>query len=192
MGATAEYAASFGIMIPYYKSSPEYDARVIERYVRLLKKRAPAFEPTMLSDTRPEASIQSPSRIMPQWLATVQDRIYRSIVPRGREFENDGRWLRHGVAEMASGFFQAAADLLPGEPHIYGSQMGDLVAEFEAAHGTMTGIVTPTSVILYAVVDGTPSEMTLTLETNAATLRRGVQRLIERSHPGQHGLEAAN
>lgn len=179
----AEDAAFLGITTPYYKLSPEYEITTV----------TPASESSMLSDTRPEASIQSPIHITPQWLVAVQDRIYSSVVPRGRELENDGRWLRRGVAEMASGFFQITADLLPGEPHIYGSHIGDLVAEFEDALGTMTVIVTPTTAILFAVVDGVPIEKRLVLGNESrARLRLELQELVERLHTGQHGLETAN
>lgn len=191
--ATAEHAASFGIMTPYYRPTPEHDARVIERYIRYITTVTPAPEQSMLSDTRPESSIQSPSRIAPQWLTAVQDRIYSSIVPKGREMENDGRWLRRGVAEVASRFFQVTADLLPGEPHIYGSQVGDLVAEFDAAPGSMTAIVTPAVVILFAVADGVPFEKRLVLGSESSSrLRLELKEFVERLHTGQHGLETTN
>lgn len=116
--------------------------------------------------------------------------MYSSIVPKDEELENDGRWLRYGVAEAASGFFRLTSDLLPSEPYIYGSRIGDLVAEFEDTHGTMTSIITPTSVILFAVVDGVPIEKRLVLGSDSpTTLRRGLQELTERLHTGQHEVD---
>jgi hypothetical protein len=166
--------------------SSAHAAEVTGRYIRRF---FPA-SPPVLSDTKPEDSIKSPSRIKPQWLATVQERMYSSIVPKDKELENDGRWLRYGVAEIASAFFQMTSDLLPSEPHIYGSQIGDLVAEFEDTHGTMTSIITPTSVILFAVVDGVPIEKRLVPGSDSPTaLRRELRELTESLRTGQHDVE---
>src|ERR1017187_4598981 len=99
-------SASFGIRSRDYRRdyrvSPARTAKVAERYLTWFA----AHRPHRLSDTRPEASIQSPSRITPQWLATVQERVYSSIVPKDKEAENDGRWLTQDVAGAASVFFQ--------------------------------------------------------------------------------------
>lgn len=184
VGATAADTSSFGIRIPDYRL-PAHAAKVAERYIKWFA----VPRPGRLADTKPEASIQSPTLITPQWLTTVQERVYRSIVPKDQEAENDGRWLSQRVAETAFGFFQMTSDILPSEPHIYGSQSGDLIAEFEAEHGTMTSILTQTSVVLFAVVDkGVPLERRFVFGSDSPTaLRRELQRLTELLRTGQHG-----
>ena len=48
--------------------------------------------------------------------------------------------------------FEAASDVLPGEPYIYSSVDGDLVAEFKDSYGRLTTIIGPTFTIGFAVV----------------------------------------
>jgi hypothetical protein len=92
--------------------------------------------------------------------------------------------MSQDIADAASDFFQETADLLPGEPFVYSSQGGDLVAEFKAKHGTMTSIVSSTFVLLFAVVDGVPVERKL---FNGSDMREEVQRLTGLLYTGQHG-----
>jgi hypothetical protein len=141
-----------------------------------------------LSDTKLESLIQAPSRIASQWLATVQERLQTSIVPKNCESENDGRWLTEDVAASASTFFEMTSDVLPSEPSIYSSQNGDLVAEFDSNHGTMTGIIAKDFVVLFAVVDGVPVERRLVLGSyGPRSLRRELQHLTEMLRTGRHG-----
>jgi hypothetical protein len=70
----------------------------------------------------------------------------------------DGRWISQAVANSAVDFLQATADLLHEQPFIYSSNNGDLVAEFSANRGTLTAVASPSSVLLFAVVDGVPIE----------------------------------
>jgi hypothetical protein len=128
--------------------------------------------------------IHGPIPVKPEWLASTQRSIRSSIVPYGRDAMNDGRWLRQHIADAASSFFQETADLLPGEPYVYSSQGGDLVAEFKAKHGTLTSIVSSTFVLLFAVVDGVPVERKL---FNGSDVRAEVQRLTGLLYTGQHG-----
>jgi hypothetical protein len=183
--ATAADAASFGIKgSPYYGNSPAHTAKVAERYIRWL------VSPRLLrlSDSRPEFSIKSPSRINPQWLTIVEDRLYRSVAPKDEEIENDGRWLRPSVVLIATGFFQLTSDLLPGEPYICGSQGGDLIAEFKAKHGNLTSIVTPTFVLLFAVVDGLAVERRFVFGSDSpSTIRQELRGLTEMLRTGRHG-----
>jgi hypothetical protein len=141
-----------------------------------------------LSDTKLESYIQAPSRIASQWLSTVQERLQQSIVPKNCQSENDGRWLTEDMAASASAFFEMTSDVLPSEPSIYSSQDGDLVAEFDSNHGTMTGIIAKNFVVLFAVVDGVPVERRLVLGSDSPKpLRRELQLLAEMLRTGRHG-----
>ena len=143
-----------------------------------------------LSDTKPEKDIREVRPLSAMWFNAVQRRIQKSTAPSGRKIDNDQRWLSQDIADAASAFFKTTSDVLPSEPYIYSSLKGDLVAEFSGAHGTMTNIVSESSVIVFAVVDGAPVEKRLALgrsETDA--LRQELQRLTEMLRTGQHGTQ---
>lgn len=179
--ATAGRAASFGIRdLGYSPFSVHYMPPENDLVLETPRPQ--------LSDTKPEHLIQAPSRISSQWLAAVQERVQNSIVPKDCESENDGRWLTEDIAASASAFFEMTSDLLPSEPYIYSSQNGDFVAEFDANHGTMTGIITKSFVVLFAVVDGVPIERRLVLGSDSPRpLRREMQLLTEMLRTGRHG-----
>jgi hypothetical protein len=120
----------------------------------------------------------------PEWFATIERCIHDSVMPSAQQATNDGRWLDRDVADAAIDFLWSTADLLPGEPFIHSSRKGDLVAEFKAERGTMTGIVSPTFVLLFAVIDGTPIEKTIFASGN---VREEVRELVEQLRMGQHG-----
>lgn len=141
-----------------------------------------------LSDTKQERDLREIRPIPATWFRTVQRRIQRSISPPGRNMDNDRRWLTQDIADAANRFFRAASDVLPGEPHIYSSLKGDLVAEFVGAHGTMTNIVSQTVVIVFAVVDGIPVEKWLEPTRNGIdTSRQELNRLTIMLRTGRHG-----
>lgn len=127
--------------------------------------------------------IYGPHPIQPGWLSATLQCIRNSVVPNDRVTTNDGRWVSQEIADAANVFFQSTADLLPGEPTIYSSQGGDLVAEFKADHGTLTSVVTPTFVLMFAVIDGMPVER----RVSSGGLRREVQELTEWLRMGQDG-----
>jgi hypothetical protein len=104
--------------------------------------------------------------------------------------KNDGRWLTREAAETAWEFFKVTSDLLPGEPYIYGSQKGDLVAEFNAARGTLTCIITPRFNLLFAVVGSIPIEKTIARENNNSSLRSELMQITELLRTEHHGLLA--
>jgi hypothetical protein len=173
--ATADESISIRIRKPddTYAQAPH--PRVVDRYRELVKH---------LSDYRPEAFLYIPSPIRPRWFATTQKRIYASVRPNERARMNDGCWLSRDVADAANAFFQKTADLLPEEPFIYSSQRGDLVAEFKAERGTMTSIVSPTFVVLFAVVDGMPLERRV---LEGGDVREQVLQLTGMLRTGLHG-----
>jgi len=188
--ATAEATASIYYFIPTYWRPPARDASVIERYMRRLANSRPA----LLSDNKPEAQIRMQRPLAARWLSAIEQRICGSIMPNGRESENDGRWLQRAIADVGVEFFQSTSDLLPGEPYVYSSQKGDLVAEFEAPHGTMTSIISQTFVLVFAVIDGTSIEKRVPLSTNGlGALRSELKGLTEMLRTGRYAaVETTN
>jgi hypothetical protein len=86
------------------------------------------------------------------WLADVQRRLSNSVglaTP-----DPDGRWLARGVVTAANALFQATSDLLSGEPHLYSSRQGDLVAEFKVADAPMTFVVSSSYALAFVVING--------------------------------------
>lgn len=140
-----------------------------------------------LSEFRIEDSIRGPSQILPEWVGAVKRRIQDSIAPSLDHFDSSGRWLPASTATAASAFFERLGDSLPSEPIIYGSRSGDLVAEFESPHGTMTGIISPDFILLFSVVDGTIMEKTLPgVAEDPRGLRRELRRMTSLLHYGLH------
>jgi len=188
--ATAEAAPPIRYVIPAtYWGPPEVDVATILRQIQMWATISP-----MPSGNCTGESIRLPRPMVAGWLPAIELRIRGSIVPDGRDSENDGRWVAHDIAEAAVAFFEATSDLLPGEPFIYSSHSGDLVGEFEVGHGSMTIIVSRNFAIVFAAVEGTWTEETISLD--AATLdgfRPELQRLTEKVRTGRHAaLESTN
>jgi hypothetical protein len=147
-----------------------------------------AFDQQSLSDNRQESGILAPLRSVPEWLDAVKRRIRDSIMPNGQEIENDGQWLTEEIACIAGTFFEEVSDLLPSEPFIYASAQGDLVAEFTPKFGSLTAIVSPKSVLLYAVVNDRPEHREINfLGEGSAALRRDLDELTELLRTGRNG-----
>jgi hypothetical protein len=176
--ATADATASVHIRMPDYTYLPAGTRRYIDDYVR-------SIVPPVghVSDYRPESLIYIPSPIKPSWFASNQKRIQASVTPNCRDEKNVGQWLSQEVADAAITFFQKTADLLPGEPFIYSSQLGDLVAEFKVENGTLTSIVSPTFVLLFAVIGGVPVEKRI---FQGGDVRSELHRLVGMLNTGQH------
>jgi hypothetical protein len=104
--------------------------------------------------------------------------------------KDDRRWLSQLIAMRALEFFKATSDLLPSEPYIYSSQKGDLVAEFTAVRGTLTSIVSPKFILLFAVVDGSPMEKKVERESGFEELRSELRQLTESLRMGRNGSMA--
>ena len=115
------------------------------------------------------------------WLPSVERRIENSIIPKEYEYLGSSEWLQEDVGQSALRFFQSTADLLPGEPFIYASQSGALVAEFKSPVGTLTTIISPSTIIFFATKanqpDG-PIERTLNRGTNR--LREEVKEIVQK------------
>lgn len=135
--------------------------------------------------------VQGPQPIPARWLADVERRIRDSIVPTEHLADNDGRWLSMSVANSAIQFFRQASAVLPGEPFIYSSASGDLVAEFKGLHGLMTSVVTEDKVLAMAMVNGHPAQVTVDLLTaTEGDLRRELKRMADFLCKGQHAGSA--
>ena len=134
------------------------------------------------------SQIQAPTLIPAAWLETVQQRIRNSITISAEDYVNDGSSLQSAIAARAIRFFQGTSDVLPGEPYIYSSLDGDLVAEFRAECGSMTAIVGKQFAVTYAVVNGTVLDQTIELrDDNLASARQNLQQLTNNLRKGDHG-----
>jgi len=185
---TAEATASvvFASSSNYKRSTPS-DTACLERYIQRYLKYAVA-PPSRISNNRLEELIHISPPPASEWLATIKERVRRSIVPIGHDVENDRHWLTQDIADAAIKFFQTTSDLLPVEPFIYSSQKGDLVIEVEDKHGNMTGIISQEFFLLFAVIDGIPIERRLfPAKDSLGDLRAEVQQLTKMLHIGQHG-----
>lgn len=136
--------------------SPQ-DSKLEKREIRLLNKAAKLAQKALKDEVRIESYtpyLNSPS----SWLAQVESRIRDSVVPQSGEEQPSCEWLAQDAAYAAIAFFRQGADLLPTEPHIYGTESGDLVAEFETSHATITSIVSDTKTILFGYLLAAPEE----------------------------------
>ena len=97
------------------------------------------------------------------WLATVQRRLSNSIGAIGGAAVGSGEWLARDVVFAANTLFQATSDLFPTEPHLSSSRTGDLVAEFQGAHGRLTLIVSAKMALAFVVTDNNTTEARIPL-----------------------------
>lgn len=176
---TANEVASIRINTPTCWNQMHGDVRVVERYMKWFATPIP-----QLSNSKPENSIYSLAPLDPAWLSETLKSISKSTIPTDKVPENDGRWLNNEVVDAASDFFRRTSDLLPCEPVIYSSREGDLVSEFNTDQGALTVIVSPTFVVLFAVVNGEPIERRV---TQASEMRGIVEELTELLRTGQYG-----
>lgn len=142
---------------------------------------------TGLSDGR----VQGPQPTPARWLADVERRIRDSIVPENHIDDNDGRWINLDVANSAIQFFRQASELLPGEPFIYSSGSGDLVAEFKARFGMMTSVVMTDKFLAMVVMDGQSEPITVKLgSATESELKRELKPLTDFLTTGHHARPA--
>jgi len=141
--------------------------------------------------TIPSADVIGPRPAPAAWLQAVERRIRNSVLPLGREHENDGRWLRSEIATAATAFFEMVSDVLPGEPHIYSSLSGDLIAEFTGPRGVMNAVISSKLFLALAVVDDeAPEETKIDLAAaNPTTIRDTLRAITERLRDREHGRE---
>jgi hypothetical protein len=126
------------------------------------------------------------------WLTMVESRIRDSIKPDEYEIENSAEWLTADAAHAAIAFFRSGAEVLPTEPHIYATNNGDLVAEFETPYGTMTSVVSDEKTILFAVLASDPHEPIQKVIRRGSNAFKEELRSVTKQLSGRHGkVEAA-
>src|SRR5580692_11631639 len=93
-----------------------------------------------------------PLPVRASWLLNVYIRLLDSILASNESLPNTGRFLEPQLAWQAINFFEATSDILPGEPYVYTSLIGDLIAEFKGPKGKLTTVVTKNSLTTYSVI----------------------------------------
>jgi hypothetical protein len=120
----------------------------------------------------------------PAWYKRVEARINDSISSSTSGSASGFVTIGPEVAKAANTFFRYCGSYLPSEPYIYPSNRGDLVSEFVDGRGPLTIIISPTSIIVFAVADGVANEMKFAISSNLDSIGR---KLSERSSVGHHG-----
>jgi hypothetical protein len=139
---------------------------------------APSFRSTI-------AEFRLPVPFTAPWLGAVQRRLEQSIA--STEESGDPTTITHSVARAAITFFEATSDVLPGEPYLYPSEQGDVIAEFRGSNGRLTGILGPDFVILHAVVEGKIVQCELPLQSDYASTRHELKSIKTKLQVGEHG-----
>ncbi len=75
------------------------------------------------------------------WLATTLSSIRASVDDGVEAEENDGSYISSKIADRAVAIFEAASHVLPGEPYLYTTATGNLVAEFQQTEKSRTIVV---------------------------------------------------
>jgi hypothetical protein len=136
-----------------------------------------------LADQSNLAATQFPAA---RWLDVVLRRLAVSIGVAGEPA--DGTWLERNIVEKASNVFRITSDLLPSEPHLSSSRQGSLVAEFPSSHGSLSMVVSASSVLLYAAHGGREYTRSLSFsDLNPERLRDVVAGLAQEAGVSQHG-----
>lgn len=127
------------------------------------------------------------------WLSVVESRIRDSIKPDEYEIENSAEWLTADAAHAAIAFFRSGAEAFPTEPHIYATNNGDLVAEFETLQGTMTSVVSDDETVLFAVLASDPQEpIQKIIRRGSNNFKEELRSVTKKLSAGQHGkMESA-
>jgi hypothetical protein len=136
-----------------------------------------------------ERKLEKNLRIEPTvgWLSAVERRIKNSTLPNEYQLQDTQEWLQEDAATAALSFFRNAADILPSEPFIYSSVNGGLVAEFPGTSGTLSAMISPKAVIIFAASGCKTKEHVFLGRTTREELRRGVAEVIKLVDPFPHG-----
>lgn len=189
--ATACAAASIQIDTDRYQC-PSWTLSLTDRVRSYLPVRDTRFTYAFgASWARPEEQIRQVEPLYASWLPVVQERIVASTATDASEVHEieSGQFLRPDIVTAALQFFEKASDVLPGEPYIYASKTGDLVAEFEAPRGTMTTIVSESFALAFAVIAGEqPLERRFALtDDSTEPMRNELKALSDRMRTEQNG-----
>lgn len=126
------------------------------------------------------------------WLPTVQTRIRNSLQPVGCRDAEGPEYISGNSANAALSFFDIAADLLPGEPHLYASQSGDLVAEFQTDTLNLTAVISYQEVLLFLVKSGFESSPQQQVIPRSEEMRKQVRAFAKKNDLHPHGSLAAS
>lgn len=184
MVATANGTVSARVREFEYHGRPTRDAEKARRLEELLR----ATQTGEGSIHIIWSSNEPPSNRPPgaPWFRQVERRIAESSTP-DPNLARGSRWLSQATAIAALRFFEMTSDLLPGEPYIYGSPMGDLIAEFDGEKGTLTSVIGPSFTLLYAIVSGIPIKRKISPESGERELRSELKELAESLRTGKNG-----
>jgi len=181
--ATANTGGLLSHLVDLYDlSRPERQQRFVRFAERLSTKLQSTGATTLIEDYSPY--LENPSA----WLTILETRIRDSILPSEYDEEPSTEWLSEEVGYAAIAFLRGGADILPAEPHIYGTQSGDLVAEFETKDGQLTTIVSSEGTILFAAmaeVGTSPIQAHIPRGSNHA--RADLEAFIAQFYAGGHG-----
>lgn len=167
-----------------YSGLPEREAEKAKRFDEFFKATQPSEGQAYLIWGTNESSSPRPSKA--SWFRLVERRISESSTS-DPNLARGGHWLPQATAIAALKFFKATSDLLPGEPYIYGSPLGDLVAEFDEGLGTLTTVIGPYVTLMFAIAKGMPIKEEVSNEGGEDELRSKLKQLIESFRAGKHG-----
>lgn len=152
---------------------------------KVSQDRTYAFELSGSGDTDYVPKLSAPTN----WLTSIEQRIKDSIVPSDIEgVETSPEYLSPFSADRALTFFDSTSGFLPCEPYIYGTEDGDLVAEFDVSDLKLTAIITPENTILFGV--STPDKSTpahVEIRRGCNNLRGEVRNFLTGLREGSHG-----
>ncbi|WP_338466396.1 hypothetical protein RXV95_12640 [Novosphingobium sp. ZN18A2] len=121
------------------------------------------------------------------WLPAVEAAIAASVPEEMNHDENEGQWLDADSAHNAIYFLKNTADLFPGYPSIYGTPLGDFVAEFESGAATLTSVVTPDKTLLVGVCLSNPDEQVQSIIPRGSNRLRDAVREFTKKLAEVHG-----
>jgi len=171
-----------------------YDWQLAKRQMRIMDWAARHAQKMLEQRGTVRIEAYAPFLTVPNsWLTVVEERIRASILPEEYRAEPSSEWLTENAANAAIAFFRAGADLLPTEPHIYATNSGDLVAEFETKNGSMTSVVSDAETILFVVLAGEPHEpIQKVIRRGSNQFRDELRSVTNRLSSARHGkMESA-
>lgn len=121
------------------------------------------------------------------WLPKVEAAIASSVPEEMHEEDNEGQWLDADTAFNAIHFLQNTADLLPGEPCIYGTPLGDFVAEFDNTVARLTSIVSAQRTLLVGFCRASPGEQVQSIIPRGSNRLRDEVREFNKKLAAVHG-----
>lgn len=121
------------------------------------------------------------------WLPKIEEAINASVPDEMVDEENEGQWLDAESAYNAKNFLQSTADLLPGEPYIYGTPLGDFVAEFVNDAARLTSVVSAQKTLLVGVCRANPKEPVQSVIPRGSNRLRDEVREFTRKLAAVHG-----